>query len=147
MKALRSAARFLWALPASVVGVTLGVASLAEPRYDEGTVVFEGTKGYLWALRKVGFTAQTWGQVILAYGKLDPILRAHEREHVRQWTIWGPLFAIAYHAEGLRELVLRRGYYGGNYFERRARAVEEGFAAGALYSAPSNPTEKSASRS
>ena len=147
MRPLLLAARFLWALPASVVGVFLGVASLAEPRYDEGRVVFEGTKGYLWVLRKVGFTAQTWGQVILAHGRLHPVLRAHEREHVRQWTTWGPLFAIAYHAEGLRGLVLRRGYYGGNLFERRARAVEEAFAARLAYASGSKPTENSASRS
>jgi len=122
--------RFLWALPGSVIGFLLGAFSFALPRYDEGTLVFESRVGFAALLKRVGYTAITLGQVIVVHDRLIPSLRAHEREHVRQWMLGGPLFAVAYHAEGFRQLVTGHRYYKDNRFEVRARVAADRLMAG-----------------
>ena len=78
-------------------------------------------------------TAMTFGRVVLARLPLTDELVAHEAEHVRQWTILGPLFLPAYLATSA-EAVLRGGdRYRANRLEeaafeagrRRDRAVTE----------------------
>ena len=115
--------RSVWAFPGTVVGAVLGLASLGVPRADEGTIVFLGSRGYARLLGRLGVTAQTWGQVIVTNAPLTPELRAHEREHVRQWMALGPLFPVAYLLESLRAWAAGSEAYRGNRFELRAVAA------------------------
>jgi hypothetical protein len=41
-------------------------------------------------------TAMTFGNVVIARRRLDDALVRHEAEHVRQWSVLGPLFLPAY---------------------------------------------------
>jgi hypothetical protein len=50
--------------------------------------------------------------------------RQHERVHVRQYELWGPLFIPAYMIAGLWATVNGRPAYAENYFEREARRAE-----------------------
>jgi hypothetical protein len=121
---LLSPLHLLWALPGTVIGLALGFASLTTPRLDEGVLVFESERGFAGLLKRRGYTAITFGQVITCHGPLSAGLRTHERVHVWQWTRGGPVFAALYLLEGLRCLVLRRKVYRDNLFERQARAAE-----------------------
>ena len=116
--------RVLWALPGTLIGLAAGFGSLVKPRSDEGTLVFESTRGFAAFLKKRGYAAITFGQVITCHGTLTPGLRTHERVHVWQWTRGGPVFAVLYVLEGLRCVLLRRKVYRDNLFERQARAAE-----------------------
>ena len=69
-----------------------------------------------------GASAITFGHVVLGRDS-DSLTdsREHERVHVRQCEVWGPLFMPAYLAGGLYAFVSGKGAYAGNYFERQAR--------------------------
>jgi hypothetical protein len=54
------------------------------------------------------------------------LTRAHERVHVRQYELWGPLFLPAYFAAGAYALVRGRDPYFDNRFEREAREADRG---------------------
>jgi hypothetical protein len=111
-------------MPGTLIGLVVGFGSLRKPRVDDGTLVFESAGGFAAFLHRRGYSAITFGQVIVVYGSLDARLRRHERTHVWQWTRGGPVFAALYLLEGLRCLVLRRKVYADNVFERQARAAE-----------------------
>ena len=68
-----------------------------------------------------GAAAMTLGHVVI--GRSAHALestRAHERVHVRQYEMWGPLFIPAYFLAGLYELARGRHPYFDNRFEREA---------------------------
>ncbi len=120
--------RYLWALPASAIGLLLGSVALllgATARRVEGTLEIGGGRLGRWAEglpAQARFAAVTLGHVILG---IDDIAlagcRAHERVHVRQYERWGVFFFPAYAIAGLRELARGRDPYRDNYFEREAR--------------------------
>jgi hypothetical protein len=122
------AARYLWAAPASLVGLVLGMLIVAcggSARLVDG--VLEGQGGTLGrALQRWGcpFVAITFGHVVLAIdGAVCDACRAHERVHVRQYERWGALFFVAYVASSVR-VALRGGHpYRDNAFEREARRL------------------------
>ena len=118
--------RTAWALPGTLIGLLLGVASRGRWRIDDGTVIVESERGFARFLRRRGYRAITFGQVIVSHGALSDRLRSHERVHVWQWTRGGPVFALLYGAEAVRCLLLRRPVYRDNVFERQARALERG---------------------
>jgi hypothetical protein len=65
-------------------------------------------------------TAMTFGRVVLAREPLSAELVAHESEHVRQWSVLGPLFLPIYLAASI-EAVLRGGdRYRANRLEEAA---------------------------
>lgn len=114
---------YLWASPCSAVGLVLallvlllggtasvyrGVLEVTLPRFMGGVLG--------------RFGAITFGHVVI--GRSAAMLgqtRAHEREHVRQYERWGPLFFIGYPLSSLVELLRGRNPYWSNYFERQAR--------------------------
>ena len=116
----------IWAAPGSLVGLLLALASRARLRIDRGTIVAESERGFAVLLKRRGYRAITFGQVILVHGTLDEDLRRHEREHVWQWTRGGPVFGVLYLLEAVRCLLLRRKLYRDNLFERQARHAEAG---------------------
>ena len=119
--------RYLWASPASLVGLagaTVAFACGARAHYLDGVLEVGG--GRLRALlRNVpmldGFEAITLGHVVI--GLDDAALersRAHERVHVAQYERWGVLFFAAYLGSSLIAFLQGRDPYHDNRFEREA---------------------------
>ena len=120
--------RFLWALPNTVIGLLLVPLALprgGRVRLHEGVLELSGP-ALSWLLRhgvpiRGGARAMTLGHVIL--GRDETCLEdcgAHERVHVRQYEIWGPLFLPAYFLSSIVALLRGEDPYLGNRFEREA---------------------------
>jgi hypothetical protein len=87
---------FVWALPGTVVGLLLGATTRRRPALRDGVIVFSGERGFAALHRAMGFSAITFGHVVIASRPLDDALWAHELVHVRQWEILGPFMLVAY---------------------------------------------------
>jgi len=121
--------RYIWALPNTLLGlvfVPMALFSKARMEIVDGVMEIHGgfvswflkhcwpTRGYVAAL--------TLGHIVLGYNKeLLSAFRRHERAHVRQCEILGPLFLPVYLASSLWSWIRGRGAYQGNYLERKAR--------------------------
>lgn len=117
-------ARYAWAAPTTMVGLTAGLLTLASGgrgQVREGALEFYG--GFAtWLSRVIGFGAMTLGHVILGRDALClDLFRDHEQAHVRQVERWGIAFIPAYFAASF--IAWRKGlhYYHDNWFERDAR--------------------------
>jgi hypothetical protein len=130
MGALTQAVRFVWAAPASLLGLILGSLALATGgrvrRRGRTLEFYGGLLKPLLAKMPGGpcIMAMTLGHVII--GRDAAALnaaRAHEMVHVRQYERWGPLFIPAYLA--CSAVIWTRGgdAYRDNPFERQAYAV------------------------
>lgn len=90
----------LWASPLTAVGLLLAILAGRRPRWDaaHGCFVVDGMRGpSAQALRAVGASANTIGQVVLSRYEATPeVLLAHEAVHVRQTERLGPLMFPAY---------------------------------------------------
>ena len=121
--------RVLWALPCSVVGALLGMAIVAlggsARRVDhtiEVALAVEQPHTLVWA-RQFRFSAITLGHVIVGQShEALAALRAHERVHVRQYELFGPLFFVAYPGASVWALIRGQCPYRGNHFEKQALA-------------------------
>jgi hypothetical protein len=122
--------RYTWASPNTLIGL-LFVPSAIFPRgrlrLVDGVLEAHGPLISVVLRRCVplagGAAAITFGHVVLARDRWSlEAARAHERVHVRQYEIWGPLFIPAYVIAGLWALINGTGAYAGNYFERQATA-------------------------
>jgi hypothetical protein len=89
---------YLWTLPNTLLGVVLGVFTFQIPRLSSGGVlVFDRhPRGLTWLMPKLHRVAVTVGFVILAAEPLTGRLEVHERHHVGQFGVWGPLFLPVY---------------------------------------------------
>ena len=73
-----------------------------------------------------GVSAITLGHVVLGKNKESlSAFRLHERVHVRQYEILGPLFIPVYLAAGIWAMIRGRNAYWGNYLERKAFEMEK----------------------
>jgi hypothetical protein len=127
-----AALRYLWAAPASGIGLIAAAAWLlggARARVVHGALEVSG--GRLAAVAAglpdgLRFSAITLGHVILG---LDAAVlervRAHEQVHVRQYERWGLLFFPLYAGASLLAWLGARHPYWHNHFERQAR-IEAG---------------------
>ncbi len=89
--------RIIWTLPNTLLGLVLGLLTFQAPRLEEGLVLFDRrARGLTWVMPRLGRSAMTVGLVILSSKPLDRRLLAHERQHVRQYLAWGPLFIPLY---------------------------------------------------
>jgi hypothetical protein len=69
-----------------------------------------------------GADAMTLGHVVIARdARALELTRTHERVHVRQYELWGPLFVPAYLLAGAWALLQGGHPYFDNRFEREAR--------------------------
>jgi hypothetical protein len=94
---LLEALGFLWAMPNTLLGLVLGALTFQSPRIHGGVIVFDrGPRGVTWLLRAMNRTAMTLGFVIVSAAPVEGRLLAHERHHVRQSMLWGPLFVPVY---------------------------------------------------
>ena len=131
-----SVLRFLWAAPTTALGVLVVLAGCwrARVRIVDGVLEAHGP-GLAWLLSHLtlmsgGVTALTLGHVVVARNQQSlESTRAHERVHVRQCEVWGPLFLPAYVAASLFALMRGRHFYFDNRFEVEAFKVS--FSAGA----------------
>jgi len=127
MVSIRSAARYAWASPATLVGLllsTLAFALGARGRIVEGAIEIAGggVGGGISRLpRGCRFCAITLGHVILGVDHATLAhCRRHEQVHVRQYERWGVLFFPLYLASSLLQGVRGRDPYLDNAFEREA---------------------------
>jgi hypothetical protein len=109
---------FVWTLPNTLLGLVLGALTFQRPHLRDGAVVFDrGPRGVTWILQRVDRTAMTVGFVIVSAVPVEGSLLVHERHHIRQYMVWGPLFIPAY-------AVLAIGFgYRRHPMERAARRV------------------------
>ena len=122
--------RYLWASPTTIVGLVLAFALIRRGRAAVVDGVIEAHSPLLGrALNRLtplagGATAITLGHVVIGRdARALETTRAHERMHVRQYELWGPLFVPAYFAAGLYELARGRHPYFDNRFEREAQTM------------------------
>lgn len=88
---------FVWTSPNTLLGLVLGLLTLQAPRIDDGLIVFDRRpRGLTWLMPRLGRSAMTVGFVILSAVPMEGRLLAHERHHVRQYMVWGPLFIPVY---------------------------------------------------
>lgn len=124
---------YAWALPTTVVGLTVVALSLPTGgRARVHTGVLECHGGFAaFMLRRLtllpdGASAMTFGHVVVARSvDLLDQTRAHERVHVRQAERWGPLFIPAYLLASAWVALRGGDAYRDNPFERQAYAVAE----------------------
>ena len=124
---MRTMFRYLWAGPATLVGLAFAIPAVRRGRVSIVDGVVEAHGPLLrWALTRMipldgGASAITFGHVVLGRD-LESLAatRAHERVHVVQYERWGPLFVPAYLLSGLWEFARGRHPYYDNRFEREA---------------------------
>jgi hypothetical protein len=126
---MSTACRYLWALPASLVGGAFAaIAAIAGARIAVVDGIVEATGGRL--LRALAsrspFVAITVGHVVLA-GDVRSLAacRTHERVHVRQYERYGAAFFVLYAGSSLWQLVRGGHPYRDNVFERQARELAQ----------------------
>jgi hypothetical protein len=119
--------RYLWAAPTSALGLLIVLAAgwRVQLRVVGGVLEAHGPM-LAWLLTHLtllpgGATALTLGHVVIArdHRSLDAT-RAHERVHVRQCEVWGPLFVPAYLAASLMAALRGGHFYRDNRFEVEA---------------------------
>jgi uncharacterized protein (DUF2062 family) len=132
---LSSVIRYTWAAPTTALGLVVVLAGLRRSRLRVVDGVLEAHGPALaWLLTHLtlvrgGAAAMTLGHVVI--GRDDWSLdatRAHERVHVRQCEIWGPLFVPAYFASSVSALLRGRDFYFDNRFEVEASRRQHGHA-------------------
>ena len=123
--------RYLWASPASLVGLLLAAAALAvgaRMKRVEGTLEVGGGRVERLVMRlpsPLRFGAITFGHVIIGLdAETLRFARSHERVHVRQYERWGALFFPLYLASSLVQWLRGRDPYRDNCFEVEAFAAE-----------------------
>ena len=107
---------FAWTLPNTVIGLLLGALTFQLPRSRGGAIVFDrAPRGLTSGLLAMHRTAMTVGFVIVSAVPVQGTLLAHERHHISQYMVWGPLFIPVY-------LLLALVFgYGRHPMERAAR--------------------------
>jgi len=122
--------RYLWAAPATLVGLLLaGIACAlgATVRIRHGVIeVAGGRLASLAGSAPLSFRllAITFGHVVV--GSSHSVLaaeQAHEHVHVRQYERWGVLFFPLYLGSSALQLIQGRHPYWHNAFERQAIQV------------------------
>ena len=123
--------RYVWAGPNTVLGCLVALLALYRGRLRIVDGVLEACGPLLeFALRFFipipgGAAAVTLGHVVLGVdAEILDRARTHERVHVRQYEVWGPLFVPAYLAASLWMFLLGRDAYFDNHFERAAYGRE-----------------------
>ena len=125
-----TALKYIWASPASVIGVCAAcIAGMVGAEIKSVAGVLEVSLAPRSAVlcKSVAclpFAAITFGHIVIARSAQEQAaLRQHERVHVAQYELWGPLFLAAYPLESLFQLLCGRKPYLDNRFEIAARAA------------------------
>jgi len=127
---LRALFRYLWVLPATMVGLALGLLAIglgASARRVDGVLEVGGGRLHRAIMklpRGCRFEAITLGHVIV--GRSHAVLaevRTHEQVHVRQYERWGLLFFPLYLGSSALQWLRGKDPYYDNCFEREAFSV------------------------
>ena len=125
-----TAFKYIWASPASALGVCAACfAGLVGAKVKRVSGVLEvslapRSAALNNAVACLPFAAITLGHIVIARSaQQQDALRQHERVHVAQYELWGPLFLLAYPLESLYQLLRGRRPYLDNRFEMAARAA------------------------
>jgi hypothetical protein len=124
MRALLRAIGYLWALPVSVLGLLLAILYMPrQMRWSDGALEFQARWIFPWWWSVGG---QTIGFVIFySKGWGRPHTRLHERWHVRQAMILGPLFPVLYGLASLVAACAGLDFYRDNAFELQAEGKSD----------------------
>ena len=124
---------YLWAFPNTLIGLLFLLPALisgGSVYIVKGVMEIHGPAiafllRHIWPMEGTAL-AMTLGHVVLAQNAycLD-ISRRHERIHVRQYEIWGPLFIPAYIIASIIAFFQGKNPYQDNYFEREAYENEK----------------------
>ena len=123
-------AGYVWALPVTILGLMLAMLfAHLESVDEEGILHFVVQPGgpLAWSLRRFHIDAFSLGAVITYSTEDGPRqirLMRHERAHVMQTLVLGPLFLPLYALASLWQLARGGHPYRDNWFEVRARAAE-----------------------
>lgn len=118
--------RICWAAPYSLLGLTLGSLSLlggggVQRRGDVLEFYGHALARILDLLPVRDVLALTLGHTVIARDRVAlDVTREHERVHVRQYELWGPLMGPAYLLCSLVLWCQGRDAYRDNPFEREA---------------------------
>lgn len=124
---LAALARYLWAAPATALGLAAALASLSRPRIQGPILLCRSHRGFArWFLARRGYCAITLGHMVLLTPAASPEILAHEMVHVRQTERWGPAFLPAYLVAMLAARLKGRDPYWDNRFELEARRLAQG---------------------
>lgn len=125
--------RLLWAAPCSVVGLIASLIALSlggRARWVAGALEVTYRQSSFSCgkrARSFPFRGIVFGHVILAVTQEElQRIGPHERIHVEQYELWGPIFFLAYPLSSLWQLLKGRSPYWFNYFEVQARARSVG---------------------
>ena len=127
VRRLLSLGRYVWAAPTTFLGLLLLPAGLwrGHALTVDGVLEVHGPL-LAWLLTHVTFVpggaaAITLGHIVVGrdHRALEST-RAHERVHVRQCEMWGPLFVPAYLLASLWAVLRGRHPYRHNWFEVEA---------------------------
>lgn len=126
---------YLWAMPCSLVGLTLALPALltgATAQKIDGVLEValpeHGLAAHL-IFKRLPFIAITFGHVVIGTSACQLArLRAHEHAHVRQYERWGLLFFLAYPASSIIQWLKGKHPYRHNFFEIEARQVADNIA-------------------
>lgn len=115
-----------WASPITLFGVLVSVGGARFHSLGTSGVLQFAVRGgpVGWWMRRFHISAVTFGATILyarADGPEDRSLVAHERQHVVQTMVLGPLMALAYPGASLIAWLRGGHVYRDNWFERDAR--------------------------
>jgi uncharacterized protein (DUF2062 family) len=124
---ISSVIRYVWAAPTTALGLVVLLTGLWRARLwvVDGVVEAHGP-ALAWLLSHFtpmpgGAAALTLGHVVIARDSWSlESTRAHERVHVRQCELWGPLFVPAYLAASLSATLRGGNFYFDNRFEIEA---------------------------
>ena len=121
---------WLWASPASVIGMIVGTVGLctgAKAKRVGPTLEFwGGTVSSLLESRFIHARGMTLGHVILGVSDTTlETIRPHEWVHVRQYERWGPMFLPAYLLSSAVLWLSGRNPYWENPFEVEAYAEDQ----------------------
>ena len=127
-------AGYIWASPNTLLGLFGAIAAYCtggHMRWVAGVLEVEGgiTARILAGIPFLpsGAAAVTLGHVVLAQSNVfSAMLRVHERVHVAQYEVWGPLFLPAYCASSLWVYATGGDPYHDNVFEREAFNASDG---------------------
>jgi hypothetical protein len=117
----------IWASPYTLLGLCLGFALQGQRQFVDGVVEFHGPRIARFLNRlPVAALAITFGHVVLAQTAAGlEITRKHERVHVRQYSLWGPLMGPAYLLCSAYLWLRGKDAYRDNPFEREAFRLGE----------------------
>ena len=125
-----TALKYIWASPASALGIfAASLASVVGAKFKRVSGVLEvslapRSAALCKAVACLPIAAITLGHVVIACSAHEQSAhRAHERVHVAQYELWGPLFLVAYPLESLYQWLCGRQAYLDNRFEKAAKTA------------------------